>query len=290
MQPRYADQHPHRSTAPLIAALISLFLLSIFVYWFGIADRSVLFLYGHTAHGIPLTRPFDAMTSSRYWMAGLVASGFVFVGYVGSNLIAGRSGRRPPDWRYVWAWCVLPLLLGIPAITMTLNAPTLPLDLALACAGVTLIGLALALWPARIAAEQPQAFFWLMLDGVGLLPIFVVVRVLELPARGVSMPPTLAWVLALGSLLAAWFWWLGIGWLRARVLAVRCPPSTALQLYVAGCCLCFLLLPFAHYARGSDGYHYITAASNVFAFDPWLQALVFAVGALLTKGVVWVRG
>ena len=67
---------------PLLdAALITLFVLALFFHWFGLANRYVLFLYGHSAPGIPLTQPFDAMTASRYWMSGLVAAGAVPVSY-----------------------------------------------------------------------------------------------------------------------------------------------------------------------------------------------------------------
>ena len=53
---------------------ISLFILGLFCYWFAMADRYVTFLYGHLG-----AIPFDDVTNSRYWMAGLVASGAVMV-------------------------------------------------------------------------------------------------------------------------------------------------------------------------------------------------------------------
>jgi len=43
----------------LEAVPISLFVLGLFYYWFAVANRYVIFLYGHTAHGIPQTQPFD---------------------------------------------------------------------------------------------------------------------------------------------------------------------------------------------------------------------------------------
>ena len=39
----------------LEAVPISLFVLGLFYYWFAVANRYVIFLYGHTAHGIPQT-------------------------------------------------------------------------------------------------------------------------------------------------------------------------------------------------------------------------------------------
>ena len=39
---------------PLLeATLISIVVLGLFYYWFGIADRYAVFLYGHTATNIP---------------------------------------------------------------------------------------------------------------------------------------------------------------------------------------------------------------------------------------------
>ena len=35
------------------AVPISLFLLALVYYWFGVADRYAIFLYGHTSVGIP---------------------------------------------------------------------------------------------------------------------------------------------------------------------------------------------------------------------------------------------
>ena len=136
----------------------ALFVLGLFYYWFAIADRYAIFLYGHTAKGIPLTQPFDEMTSSRYWMCGLVASGLVMLIYTALHWALGRlaAGRRreylPPAWWQMWALCVLPLAIGIPFITMTFNTPTLPPSLAFLCLAATLAGLALALWPGTWAA------------------------------------------------------------------------------------------------------------------------------------------
>ena len=98
---------------PALAAAvpISLFVLGLFYHWFAVADRYAIFLYGHSAPGIPLAQPFDAMTRSRYWMAGLVAAGAVMVIYTAFNWTLGRlairrgQNYRPPAWWRVWA-CV----------------------------------------------------------------------------------------------------------------------------------------------------------------------------------------
>lgn len=58
--------------ALLHAVPICLFILGLFYHWFAVADRYAVFLYEHLG-----ATPFDDVTSSRYWMSGLVASGAV---------------------------------------------------------------------------------------------------------------------------------------------------------------------------------------------------------------------
>lgn len=60
-----------------------------------------------------------------------------------------------------------PISIGIPAVTMTMNSPTLPPVLAAACAAATLLGLAVAPLPGKWAAERPLDLMWLVADGVG---------------------------------------------------------------------------------------------------------------------------
>jgi hypothetical protein len=154
MEKAWYPSDPARWRSALAAALpISLFVLGAFYYWFAVANRYVVFLYGHVAPGIPRAEPFDEITSSRHWMAGLVVSGAVMVIYTGLNWVLGRIGARrqrdyaPPPWWQVWTLCAILLSVGIPLITMTVNSPTLPPALAAACVGATLAGLALALLP-----------------------------------------------------------------------------------------------------------------------------------------------
>ena len=114
----------------LEAVVISLFILALFYYWFGLANRHIIFLYGHTTVGIPYAQPFDEMTASRYWMAGLVAAGAVMVLYTAYNWLRGRVAARlnkrfvPAAWWRVWLLCVIPIVVGLPAITMTMNSPS----------------------------------------------------------------------------------------------------------------------------------------------------------------------
>ncbi len=127
------------------------FVLGLFYQWFALANRCVIFLYGHMR-----ARPFDRRTISRYWMAGLVASGMVMVLYAFWNWLLGRVASwhevfdyHPSEWWRVWLICALSVAVGILVITTTVNQPTLPADVAVWCVLATLIGLALALAPGR---------------------------------------------------------------------------------------------------------------------------------------------
>ena len=278
-----------------LAFPISLFVLGLFYYWFAIADRYAIFLYGHTATGIPLTQPFDEMTSSRYWMCGLVASGLVTLIYTALNWALGRAVRAasrrreysPPAWWQVWALCAIPLTMGIPFITMTFNTPTLPPMLAFLCLAATLAGLALALWPGAWAAQRPLDLLWLASDGMGLMPVLLLLRALELPGRGLSVSVPLAVLVAVGGTLA------GVGWLGImtglRMWRRKSLPDASV-VCIAGLSLSYLLLPVVHYYLSTPpAYRYITTASNFFAFDVGLQILVFVVSVGLAVGVTRVR-
>jgi hypothetical protein len=104
--------------------LICLTILALFYYWFGIADRYGIFLYGHLA-----ATPFDEATSSRYWMAGLVVGGIILVVYTIVNWLLGRLALiryqcySPPSWPHVWLLCATPLTAGILSITMVCELP-----------------------------------------------------------------------------------------------------------------------------------------------------------------------
>ena len=280
---------------PALAAAVPivLFVLGLFYHWFAIADRYAIFLYGHNAPGIPLAQPFDAMTRSRYWMAGLVAAGAVMVICTAAHWILGRIADRraqdycPPAWQRVWVLCAAPLIIGIPAITMTRNLPTLPLGLAAACVIVTLAGLALALLPGEWAARRPVDLIWLVFDGLGLMPILLLLRSVELPGRGVSVSMPLAVLFAFGGLLAGLIW-LGImSGLRAWR---RRPTPPAVALLAAGLCLSYLLLPLVHHLFATPpGWRYISTASNFFAFNPVLQLAVIAVAAGTAVAVTRLR-
>lgn len=289
-----SNSRPTNWQRPLLeATLVSIFVLGLFYYWFGIADRYAVFLYGHTATNIPPAQPFDVITSSRYWMAGLVAAGAVMVLYVTANWLHGRMcvRRQKPCttaiWWQVWVGCAIPISLGIPAITMSVNSPTLPPTLAAACVVATLLGLAVALLPGQWAAERPLDLIWLAADGLGLMPALMLMRAVELPGRGVSLSPAVAWFVAIGGLVAGALWLAGMSLLR--LWRHKDIPGAG-SLLLAGVGLSYVLMPLIHHLLATPpGYRYISTASNFFAFNFGIQLIAVIMAAGLAVGATTAR-
>jgi hypothetical protein len=265
------------------AAPIAALLLGLIYGWFAIANRYHIFLYNHLG-----ATPFDEVTRSRYWMAGLVAAGLVLVLYTPVNWVIGRlAGTRgrvyiPPAWWRVWLICLTPLTIGILLITMTCNAPTLPLTDALAVLAAALLGLALALWPNDLAARRPGDLIWLLIFGLGLVPSLLLLRAVELPGRGLSVPVWLVYTIAIVGTLAGAVWLVGLSWLRVKLGRSG---LTIGQLLWAGCAWSYLLLPLVHHILATPPeFRYISTASNFFAFSPVIQLLSWAMAAALALG------
>ena len=282
---KWALWRPSLLVAPPVTAIV----LCLYYYWFAVADRYIVFLYYHNMGPlVPDTTPFSAETGSRYWMAGLVAGGAVMALYSALSWLMGRVVRnyRTPAWWRVWAVCVLPLLIGIPLITMTTNQPTLPLLNAAQTTLAGLIGLAFALVPAKMAAERPGALLLLASDGWAVMLLMVNAamfeRVKQWSARGRTV---YVQMMAVG-LIAGVVWLLIMTGLRAwRRTSV---PSVA-ALFAAGLCESYLLMPLAHHVSFTDGYYYISSMSNFFASSIMAQIVAWLPVAAITVGVTRLR-
>jgi hypothetical protein len=221
-------------------------------------------------------------------MAGLVAGGAVMLLYAAVNWLLGRLSTRyhPPALSRVWALSALPLLFGIPAITMTANQPALPLANAAQITLVTLTGLPFALAPGQMASRRPADLTWLALDGWMLALMLSSAIGLERAGR---------W-LASG---AAWRVWMTIllmlvglvGLLLITALRAwrRAPVPRAAAVFAAGLCETYLLLPLLHHVFGTDGYYYITDSDNFFARASALQLAIWVVTAALALGITRLR-
>jgi len=270
--------------AQLWATFIVALVLGLFYYWFAVADRYAIFLYGHATQNIPPAQPFDEWTSSRYWMAGLVAAGIVMVLYVAECVLVGRVAvarghldHHAPSWWRIWTQCFLPIAIGVPAITLTVNTPTLPPALAAKCTVATLAGLALALLPGEWAVRRPLDLVWLVAEALGLVPALIFIRAIELPARGLSITPAIAWTYAVSGCVAGLVWMVAVAWLRQRTGR---PAPGGWALFLAGITLGYVLLPLLHHISTPPAYRYITTASNFFASNPAVQALAVVVAGV----------
>ncbi len=260
-------------------AFLALLILAPLAYWFGWANRYIVFLYEHAGAG-----PFDPITTGRYLMASLVASGGATVVYAAGCWAWGRLAARPglgwapPVWWRVWLWAALPVGAGVAAIAMTLGSPTLPPPLALACAFAALVGLAGAAVPGAPAARAPVGLVWLAADAATLAVPLLLLRTVA-PEMQRLLGRTVALAVAGGSVLLALGGSAIIGWLRR--LRGRPNPS-AMALYAGGLIEAYLLLPVLHYLLSDPGGpYYITATENVFPHSVPLQVGVLAaVGGL----------
>jgi hypothetical protein len=116
-------------TLPFATGIVTL-VSYLFYVWYAVADRYFIFLYFHEM-GLGFdTTPFGWVTAGRYWMAGLVAGGAVQVCYLATNLVLGRltPAYQAPVWWRVWLLSAIPSTLILPALTMTVNDPVLPLS------------------------------------------------------------------------------------------------------------------------------------------------------------------
>lgn len=262
--------------AALHALPAVLLILALFGYWFGVADRYIVFLVNHDMGPLyPDTSPFSRVTGSRYWMAGLVASGAVMVLYTAATWLLGRLSRgyRPPQWWQVSAIAALALVPGTLAITMTVDHPALPLRNAALVTLVTLVGVSLAQGPGKLAARRPVELLWLAADGFGVALLVNLFHVEKL-GRWLSRGGTL-WVwMMIVSVVAGVVLLHVMTHLRARF---RRPVPSVAAVLAAGACIAYLLLPLLHHVIGTDGYFYITDSDNFFAQSPTVQLVAWSV-------------
>ena len=287
---------PHRllqnclwSPALWYALPIAIFILYLFYYWFAIADRYVVFLYEHDmGPRYPDTSPFSEVTSSRYWMAGLVAGGAVMVLYGLANWLLGRifKNYRSPDWRRVWLGSAAPLMVGLPAITMRVNQPTMPFVNAAQITLAALMGLGIALLPGRLAAKRPGSLILLAIDGLALMFVLINTPALDDVGRwwaGGSM--WYLWLMAAGyvvGLILLLIVTMLHFWLRTTI-------PRALDVFVAGLCVAYLLMPLLHHVGFTDGYYYITDKDNFFAGSGALQMVTWLLAGGIAWGITWLR-
>ena len=272
--------------ALLFALGIDALIIGLFTYWFAAADRYRVFLYEHDmGSNVPDTSPFSPVTSSRYWMSGLVAAGVVLILYVAINwtIAKVRSEYKAPEWWRVWVLASPVLLVSIPLITMTQNQPVLPFGHAAQLTVVAIVGLALALSPGRMAAHRPAYLFWLILDGFGLMLMLVTLPGLQFLSRWLENDQTIYVLMLTLGFVAGLAWLLLMSglqiWRDHGIPAVQ-------EVLLAGFALAYLVTPLMHHLLFTDGYYYITVSDNFLARNPLLQIAIWlialAVSILIT--------
>lgn len=279
--------------SPWVAALgyavpAIVLVLGLMTYWFAIANRYTVFLYYHDmGPRVPDTRPFSPVTRSRYWMTGFVAGGAVLVLTTGISWVLGRirRGYTPPAWWRVWLLSALPISVGILAITMTFNSPRLPLSLAAATTLTTLVALALALQPSRMAAQHPWQLALLAADGACLGVWLTALPAVEYLPYWLDAE-RLLWVWYLIAMLAASV--IGLAILTALRWVTQEPGPGSGRLSLSGVVFGYVALPLAHHVLVTNRQFYITDMDNFFSRVVWIQVLTWAttVGlALATAGL-----
>ena len=250
------------------------------------ADRNIVFLYYHDMGPlIPSTAPFSFVTRSRYWMAGLVASGVVMVIYccVNTAIRLLNKSYAPPPWQSVWLRTAVPLTVSIPLITMTTpNAPGLPINLALWVTSATLAGVALAIQPGTLAGHNPFDAALLAVDGLAISLINIgatgIERIQGWLARGAQHYVVLMAVMILsgGVMILV---------MTGVRYALKRPPISAMTLFIAGLCVAYPGMSILHHVMFTDGYFYITDSDNFFSRNIPLQVGIWITVWLLCMGI-----
>lgn len=282
----------------LFAVPISVLVIILYYTWFAVRDRYAIFLYYHDM-GVGFdTSPFGAVTVSRYWMTGLVASGAVMVLYLTANLVLGRlvKGYQASDWWRVWLCCTVPLVVAVPAIVMTVNSPTLPLLNAVQVVLALLVGLALAFRLGDLSASHPVGLFLLLVDGTGLVVLMSMLRAIEQIQRFlVRGYPGIIFVIIAGivfSLVLMCVMALLYRWKR------KLPIPSAVMWLVAAFDIHYLFLPLIHHLfvstdEGSftdaDYFTYISDMENYFSRNWLVQLGVWVAVVMVAVGVTRMR-
>jgi hypothetical protein len=240
-------------------------LLSILAYWylFAIADRKAVFLYEHLG-----SEPFDQMTVGRYWMAGLILSGCLAMIYFFAKLLMRLIYKELQLNKLkilIFSSCIL-----FPAtcvIMMNGKHPVMPLDIALSSAIALIIGLALGLNYVDLLFKKTKTTLITTIYAAGIVPILILFRVIELPAKGILNEKTA--LLIFLSVLISGFLWLSLANRFTRKFRIHMKDTLTAGFFAA-----YVVLPMIHYLIATPkGYPYISSSDNFFP-DSYLLRIV----------------
>jgi hypothetical protein len=254
-----------------IPAFISVVVLALYYTWFVVLDRELIFLYGHLN-----ATPFDASTSSRYWMTGLVAGGVILLVFTLLNLIIKKfdSNFQIPDWSKIWKKSSLIFSLPVLLILTVLGEPKITFILSVRILLVLTTALALALYAASYLLNNLRGSIWAFLDGLGIMPLLIFIP--SLIDYGIRKSlPVLLFVAPLVIILSGLGWSLFVTFLYKRF---KQPFTSPINILLSGLVTSYLLLPLLHYVSSRPGYvRYISNSANFFSNDIRFQAITFII-------------
>lgn len=253
----------------LLSSIFSVFVLGCFYLWFVFQDRRLVFLYGHLH-----TTPFDVATLSRHWVAGLVASGFVFA--LGVTLFLLAKKTTPLDVKKIWKTMCMIILLPLIIMLWFGNTLTTPLALLGLIIVVLFLSIRLALEAAATLVNKPKETFILWLDGLILVPFLVLVALLadyvirKFDSLESMLPTLLVW----GSflILSQIIWFFVMNTVHRKTKIAHFSSS---QLLLSAITTTYVFLPLAHYLTSRSYHLYITNSGNIMSSHWWVQLGVF---------------
>jgi len=261
-------------------ALVSIFVLALYSLWFVFLDRRFIFLYGHLH-----STPFDFRTASRYWMAGLVASGVILITCTVVNLVVKKICRhyQLPNWKVIWKYVCLILVLPLFIILTFVGKPPIPALLFLWVLVVLFAGLRLALYASNFIVTNFSQSVFAFFDGLALVPVLLFIPLgLEFGLRK-SLPA----VLIVAPIVIAGIALFGLWIMILFYKRFKKPYPSQINIFLSGLVSSYLLLPLLHYLSSRPGYiRYISDSANFFANKIWLQLVAF----LATAGILWLVG
>jgi hypothetical protein len=256
------------------ALLVTALVLGMLACWFLAADRSRIFLYGHLG-----AQPFDTVTTSRYWMSGLVVTGFLVPTYA---LLAVVARLRHRDWLpdplMTTYYSALPLAAGVILIASIWGRPAIAYTTSALLWLALISGIYLALWFAQQIRYAGRHVVLLILDGCAIIPELLLFHALELPGRGLQVSAEVLVLSAVSSVLFGLLWLMAMTYVYRRM---HQPSGTTGNIICAGL-TGFVLLTTLHYLLATPpGYKYISTGGNFFAGNILLQLATWAVAWLM---------
>ncbi len=263
----------------IISILITIISLGVYLYLFDYADRRIVFLYEHIG-----LKPFDRMTTGRYWMTGFVLSGFLTFLYLIAQLISRFIIKMEKIyWVTIIKLSWIPLILGIVIITMTLGEPKMTLSIAISSATALMIGFSVA----DDLIMNFKSTITYLITGLGLVPFLVLFRALELPGKGI-LTLNISILVVVISIVCGFLWLL----IANRLFIKHKAPL--IKVIKGILAISYLGLPVFHYLIATPkGIPYITSSDNFFAdnivlrITNWiLLILIVVLGDKLTKRIM----